>query len=61
MRIRATRRRFETMTALLYECFPFESVERIGVSSVNIQERAATAVAGMSHPPQIEIRADWYY
>ncbi len=46
---------------LLYERFPFDLVERIGVRSGNIQGRAAAAIASVRHPPQIEVRPDWYY
>jgi len=46
---------------LLYERFPFELIERIGIRSGNIKGHTATAFAGVRHPPQIEVRPDWYY
>jgi hypothetical protein len=36
-------------------------VERIGVHSDGIAQRASNAMRGAAHRPQIEIRRDWYY
>ena len=46
---------------LVYEAFPFEQFECVGVRSRDLAERAASAVAGLAHPPAIKIRAGWYY
>ena len=46
---------------LLHGRFPFELIERIGVRSADIQERAATALAGTRHRPAIEVRQGWYF
>ena len=46
---------------LLHGRFPIELIERIGVRSAGIQERAATALAGTRHRPAIEIRQGWYF
>ena len=46
---------------LLHGRFPFELIERIGVRSADIQERAATALAGTRHRPPIEVHREWYF
>jgi hypothetical protein len=45
----------------VYERFPFELVERIGVRSAAIQTRAAVALRNTGYRPAIEIRPDWYF
>ena len=40
---------------------PWDLVERIGVLSNGIAQRAGAAIAGASNHPIIEIRIDWYY
>ncbi len=46
---------------LVHGRFPFTLVECIGVQSVAIQTRVATAMAGGRHRPIIEIRREWYF
>jgi ssDNA thymidine ADP-ribosyltransferase, DarT len=46
---------------LIEDCFPWELVERIGVRSLAVVNRADQALAGNAHHPVIEVRADWYY
>lgn len=46
---------------LLHEHFPFDLIERIGVQSASVQERAAVGISEASHRPPIEIRSDWYF
>jgi len=46
---------------LVHERFPFDLVERIGVRSVDIQARAAAAIAPLARRPPIEVRPEWYY
>lgn len=46
---------------LIESSFPWTLVERIGVHSVGIQSRAATAIASASHRPPVEVLSDWYY
>ena len=46
---------------LLYERFPFELVDRIGVRSSTVQARAAMAIAGAGHRPVIEVLPEWYF
>lgn len=41
--------------------FPWELVERIGVSSREVGQRVGDALGGCSHRPSTEIRKDWYY
>ncbi len=36
-------------------------VDRIGVQSNSIGQRALQAIAGASHQPKVEIKSDWYY
>ncbi len=40
---------------------PWQLIERIGVKSRDIAQRASTLMAGHPHRPPIEIRRDWYY
>lgn len=46
---------------LVHERFPFYLVDRIGVASSAVRARAAEAIAGAQHRPQIEVRPEWYY
>ncbi len=46
---------------LIEERFPWELVERIGVFSNAIANRADQALTGGTHRPTIETRRDWYY
>jgi hypothetical protein len=40
---------------------PWELVERIGVSSLEVARRVGDALGACSHRPSTEIRKDWYY
>lgn len=46
---------------LVYERFPFDLIERIGVQSLQVRARAAEAIACADHRPVIEVRPDWYF
>ncbi len=46
---------------LLHERFPFDLIERIGVRSTVIQERATAAIADARDRPVIKVRRDWYF
>lgn len=46
---------------LVYEYFPFELVERIGVREKGIQARAAQALAQSRYAVTVEVQAEWYY
>lgn len=46
---------------LMHHSFPWHLVERIGVHSRAVQQRAANAMRGATHRPRVEIRRDWYY
>jgi len=46
---------------LIYDFFPFELVERIGVYDETIRAKVRRALAGSKYKPLIEIRRDWYY
>jgi len=46
---------------LLYERFPFELVEQIGVHSTAVQTRASRGLTGARHRPVVELRREWYY
>jgi hypothetical protein len=41
--------------------FPWQLVERVGVSSVGVAQQVAQAMHGATHRPPVEVRADWYY
>jgi len=45
---------------LVYERFPWHSVERIGVSSASIHSRVRAELGGEPRPV-VEIKPDWYY
>lgn len=46
---------------LLYERFPFDLVERIGVRSAAMHARASAAITGARHRPVVEVHPDWYF
>jgi len=46
---------------LIQNSFPWHLVERIGVHSNAIAQRAAQAIAASDHQPNIEILREWYY
>ena len=46
---------------LLEESFPWQLVERVGVHSTAIYQRAAHALPVNGHRPPVEICSDWYY
>lgn len=46
---------------LLHERFPFDLMSRIGVRSVDVQARAAAAIAALDPRPPVELRPEWYY
>jgi hypothetical protein len=46
---------------LLEHSFPWHLVERIGVHSQIIYQRAVNALPADGHRPQIKIRPEWYY
>ena len=46
---------------LVHQSFPWELVDRIGVSSRGMAQLVANAIQGLAHRPRIEIRPDWYY
>jgi len=46
---------------LVYGCFPFALVERIGVFNAPMRDRVTQTLAGGGYTPCIEVRADWYY
>lgn len=46
---------------LLYERFPFDLVERIGVRSARVQALAGAALDTATRRPLIEVRPEWYY
>jgi hypothetical protein len=46
---------------LIYDRFPFDLVERIGVRSGDIRARAAAAIAHAHHQPQIDVCLEWYF
>jgi hypothetical protein len=46
---------------LVHDRLPFELVERIGVQSRAVQQRASLALAAGGHRPTVEVREEWYY
>lgn len=46
---------------LVHRRFPFELVERIGVSSEAIKVQATAALLGKTHEPPVEVRPEWYF
>ena len=46
---------------LVHGTFPFGLVDRIGVGSRGMVDRAEAALHGLDPRPAIELRAQWYY
>lgn len=46
---------------LVYDFFPFDLVERIGVRIESTRTRAIQALADANHKPPVEIRPEWYF
>ncbi|ABS64535.1 conserved hypothetical protein [Parvibaculum lavamentivorans DS-1] len=46
---------------LVERSFPWHLVERVGVHSQAVVDQVSTAMRGVRHRPQIEIRKDWYF
>jgi ssDNA thymidine ADP-ribosyltransferase, DarT len=46
---------------LLYDLFPFDLVERIGVRSVSMRATVAAAIQHANHQPRIDVRPEWYF
>ena len=46
---------------LIEKRFPWELVERIGVQSLRIHDRAVVSVRSSAHRPAVEIQREWYY
>jgi hypothetical protein len=46
---------------LVHQSLPWELVERVGVLSPEVAQRAANAIHGAVHRPRIEVHRDWYY
>lgn len=46
---------------LLYDTFPLELVERVGVHSDRVRAQANAALATFASPPPVEVRRDWYF
>lgn len=46
---------------LVEQSFPWHLIERIGVSSQAIYNRAVSTLPARGHPPRVEIKTDWYY
>lgn len=45
---------------LLYESFPWELIEKVGVSSVAVQTHVQQALANRSHRPPADLDSTWY-
>jgi hypothetical protein len=46
---------------LLYDSFPWDLVDRVGVKSQSGSQRVAQAMHGALHRPKIEILPEWYF
>ena len=46
---------------LMHHEFPWELVERIGVHSTVVRDRASAAIATTAHQPAVEIQPGWYF
>ncbi|HUG80029.1 MAG TPA: DUF4433 domain-containing protein [Bryobacterales bacterium] len=46
---------------LMYESFPFELVEEIGVRGSEARNRVTEILRNIEQPPIVRIRRDWYY
>lgn len=46
---------------LVYESFPWELVEKIGVQNVTTAGLVKQAIAGAAHQPIVRVKPEWYY
>jgi len=46
---------------LMYRSFPWKLVERVGVISEAVGQKALAALSEGNHQPVVEIKADWYF
>lgn len=46
---------------LLEQRFPWELVSKIGVKNALMRQRVSDVLKGVTHRPQVEVQADWYY
>lgn len=46
---------------LVYESFPWELVERIGVLDAPAQEQVEEAISESDHKPEVQVKEAWYY
>ena len=46
---------------LVYDSFPWELVERIGVLNAQVQEQVEEAINEASHQPEAQVKRAWYY
>jgi hypothetical protein len=46
---------------LLYESFPWDLIEAIGVRNEAIRGKVMSALRGVAHKPPVTVEADWYY
>ena len=46
---------------LMYEGFPWELVQRIGVCSNAVRVRIEEILRSSEHVPPVEVRPDWYF
>lgn len=46
---------------LMYRSFPWELVDRVGVSSQRVAQQVANATQKAAHRPPVEILRNWYY
>jgi hypothetical protein len=46
---------------LVFESFPWNLVERIGVHNGRLEQQVAELLQGAEHLPSVMIRKDWYY
>jgi hypothetical protein len=45
----------------VYDWFPWELVEKIGVFNQNINDEVLKAVAAAEHAPIVSVERGWYY
>lgn len=46
---------------LVYESFPLELVEKIGVFDDTMVQQVKTALSGLANKPLVQVKRDWYY
>jgi len=46
---------------LLYESFPWELVDRVGVNDMSMAEQVTRLLAGAGHRPRVAVERSWYY